>query len=161
MCNMNLDRFVRLLQISAVLALAALFWAASVIALRAQTAPEPAIKNIFWQPNQLQQGSPAFITVELNRVAVRVSGTWTGKTLTFFRSDDPKIWHALAGADLDTQPGNYDLSVTALLSTGKRLRLTKRAEIAAASFKPAPPRYPSSSSNLTPRSDARSSMTRS
>ncbi len=70
--------------------------------------PAPGIKNVFWQPNELQQGSVAFITVELERVPLRVTGKWIGKDLAFFKSDNPKIWYALAGADLETQPGTYD-----------------------------------------------------
>jgi hypothetical protein len=50
------------------------------------------IKNEFWQPNELQQGSVAFITVELERVPLRVTGKWIGKDLAFFKSDNPKIW---------------------------------------------------------------------
>ena len=30
---------------------------------------ESAIKNVFWQPNELQPGSVNFLTVELNRAA--------------------------------------------------------------------------------------------
>jgi len=95
----------------------------------------PAVKNVFWQPNQLQQGSAAFFTVELNRVPVGVSGTWIGKTLTFFKSDNPEIWYALAGADVETQPGSYDLEVTAVLADGNRLRSAKQVELVAANFK--------------------------
>jgi hypothetical protein len=42
----------------------------------------------------------------------RVTGKWIGKDLAFFKSDNPKIWYALAGADLETQPGTYDLTLT-------------------------------------------------
>jgi murein DD-endopeptidase MepM/ murein hydrolase activator NlpD len=136
---MNLDRIVRLVRVGSLLALAALFWVVSAIALRAQgveAASEPAIRNVFWQPNQIQQGSAAFITVELNRVPVRVSGTWIGKSLTFFKSsENPKVWYALAGADLETKPDSYDLAVTAVLSNGKRLQLVKPVDVAAAEFK--------------------------
>jgi hypothetical protein len=75
--------------------------------------------------HQLQQGSPAFVTVTLNRVPGRVSGAWIGKTTSFSKSDDPKIWYALAGADLETQPGSYELSVTAVLPGGKVLKMVK------------------------------------
>jgi hypothetical protein len=121
-------------------------WAFSGFALEAQTAqsrqgpapieaPPPAIKNVFWQPPQLKQGSVAFITVELNRVPLRVSGTWIGKTLTFSKSENPKIWYALAGADLQTQPGTYDLSINAILPGGKPLKLVKPVDVTATEFK--------------------------
>jgi murein DD-endopeptidase MepM/ murein hydrolase activator NlpD len=98
-------------------------------------APSTAIKNVFWQPNGLQQGSPAFFTVELERPAVRVSAVWIGKTLNFFKTDDPKIWYALGGADLETQPGSYELQIMASLPGGRTARASKKIDIAAATFK--------------------------
>ena len=77
------------------------------------------IKNVFWQPNDLQQGSVVFVTVEFGRVPLRVTGRWIGKELAFFKSDNPKIWYALAGADLETQPGTYDLTLTAVMVGGR------------------------------------------
>lgn len=115
----------------------------SLVAL-AQTTPsrtareisEPEIKNLFWQPNQIQQGSPALFTIELNRVPARVTGTWLDKTLTFFKSpDDPKIWYALAGADFQTQAGSYPVKVVAVLADGKRLSTEKPVDVAAKDFK--------------------------
>ena len=94
----------------------------------------PGIKNVFWQPNDLQQGSITFITVELDRAPLRVTGQLIGKNLAFFKSDNPKIWYALAGADLETQPGTYDLSVRAILPGGRVARSLKKVEIAAGSF---------------------------
>jgi murein DD-endopeptidase MepM/ murein hydrolase activator NlpD len=76
------------------------------------------------------------ITVELNRVPSHVSGTWIGKSLTFFKSpENPKVWHALAGADLETKSDTYDLAVTAVLPSGKRLQMVKPLDLAAANFK--------------------------
>ena len=95
--------------------------------------PAHGIKNVFWQPNELQQGSVAFITVELDRVPRRVTGKWIGKDLAFFKSDNTKIWYALAGADLETQPGTYDLTLTAVM-IGRRV-IHKRVDIGAANFR--------------------------
>ena len=92
------------------------------------------IKNVFWQPNQMQQGSVAFFTVELEHAPRRVSATWIGKTLIFFHTDDAKVWYALAGADLETQPGSYDLQVTAVLPSGKVVRSVKKVDVAAGTF---------------------------
>jgi murein DD-endopeptidase MepM/ murein hydrolase activator NlpD len=97
--------------------------------------PAHGIKNVFWQPNELQQGSVAFITVELDRVPRRVTGKWIGKDLAFFKSDDPKIWYALAGADLETQPGTYDLTITAVMVGGRVVHSVKKVDIGAANFR--------------------------
>src|SRR3979411_31289 len=97
--------------------------------------PAQGMKNVFWQPNELQQGSVAFITVELGRGPRRVTGKWIGKDLAFFKSDNPKIWHALAGADLETQPGTYDLTVTAVTVGGRVIHSVKKVDIGAANFR--------------------------
>jgi murein DD-endopeptidase MepM/ murein hydrolase activator NlpD len=97
--------------------------------------PAQGIKNVFWQPNGLQQGSVAFITIELERVPLRVTGKWIGKDLAFFKSDNPKIWYALAGADLETQPGTYDLTLTALMVGGRVIHSLKKVDISAANFR--------------------------
>jgi murein DD-endopeptidase MepM/ murein hydrolase activator NlpD len=97
--------------------------------------PAHAIKNVFWQPNELQQGSVAFITVELDRVPRRVTGKWLGKDLAFFKSDNPKIWYALAGADLETQRGTYDLTITAVMVGGRVIHSSKKVDIGAANFR--------------------------
>jgi hypothetical protein len=96
--------------------------------------PTQGIKNVFWQPNELQQGSVAFITVELERVAVQVTGKLIGKNLPFFKSDNPKIWYALAGADLETQPGTYDLTVAAVMPGRRVTRSARQVDINAANF---------------------------
>ena len=82
----------------------------------------------------MQQGSVAFFTVELEHAPRRVSATWIGKTLIFFHTDDAKVWYALAGADLETQPGSYDLQVTAVLPSGKVVRSVKKVDVAAGTF---------------------------
>lgn len=93
-----------------------------------------AIHNVYWQPDTVQQGSPMLITVEMDRAAVRVTGTLDGKRLTFVRRDKPRMWYALAGIDLNTQPGSYDLHVAATLSNGRVARSLKSVDVAAANF---------------------------
>lgn len=100
------------------------------------------IKNLFWQPNQLQQGSVAFITVELGTAPLRLTGKMIGKNLSFFKSDNPKIWYALAGAGLETQPGTYDLSVRAVMSGGRVGHSLKKVDIAAGDFRSGPVNVP-------------------
>jgi murein DD-endopeptidase MepM/ murein hydrolase activator NlpD len=97
--------------------------------------PAQGIKNVFWQPNELQQGSVAFITVDLERIPRRVTGKWIGKDLAFFKSGNPKIWYALTGADLETQPGTYDLTITAVMVGGRVIHSLKKVDIGAANFR--------------------------
>jgi len=58
---------------------------------------ESAIKNVFWQPNELQPGSVTFFTVELNHEATKVSGQFLGKDLLFFYSGKAKVWYFASG----------------------------------------------------------------
>lgn len=101
--------------------------------LSAQT--ESAIKNVFWQPNELQPGSVILLTVELNHPAAKVSGNLLGKELLFFRSREAKVWYSLAGVDLKTTPGSYDLGIRATLSGGRVVRTVKPVEISSVTFK--------------------------
>jgi Peptidase family M23 len=117
-------------------ALAVLLLALAATAF-AQHAAEPRtepVKNVFWQPDQLPQGSPMLITCELTGAAQRVIATWRGKRLTFFPSEKPHIWYALAGVDLDTQPGPYDLKVSALMRTGHWASSVKSVTIEPGNF---------------------------
>lgn len=111
----------------------ALYCAQAQASTHTETKDE-AIKNVFWQPDQLQQGSPMFISCELNGAAVRVTATWQGKRLTFFHSEKPRIWYALAGAPMDLKPGPYELKVSAHMRTGRWASSTKSVTIAEANF---------------------------
>lgn len=97
---------------------------------------ETAIHNVFWQPNELHQGSPLFLTVELERPATRVTGNFVNKSVTFFADPaDKKKWHALAGVDLEAEPGQYGLDVSATLAGGHVARSRQQITIAAGDFK--------------------------
>lgn len=112
-----------------------LLWAGGAILAqgsRADTAS--AIHNVFWQPDTVVQGSPLLITVEMSRAAVRVTGTLGGKRLRFFRRDKPGMWYALAGIDLNDEPGNFDLHVNAVLRNRRVARAVKNMDVQAANF---------------------------
>ncbi len=99
-------------------------------------APLPsAFRNIFWQPNTLQQGSVIFFTVETASPATRVTGRLLGKELSFFKGDKPSVWYALAGIDLETSPGTYDLAVTATVPSHGISHGVKKITIAPGDFK--------------------------
>lgn len=117
------------------LSIAALMILAGAISPMFSQSSVQGIKNVFWQPNELQQGSVALITVELERVPLQVTGRWIEKNLTFFKSDNPKIWYALAGADLETQPGTYDLSVRGVMAGGRVVHSLKKTDIGVGNFR--------------------------
>ena len=101
---------------------------------RAPAAAErPEVKNIFWQPNEVKQGSPVLISVELSGPASQVNGTWLGKRLEFFRGDKPGLWVALAGADAEQKPGSFEVRVSASVR-GRLVRGTKQIDVQEAQF---------------------------
>jgi Peptidase family M23 len=93
------------------------------------------IKNVFWQPNDLQPGSVTFFTVELNREAAKVSGQFLGKELLFFYSGKAGVWYSLAGVDVETTPGTYDLRIRVALPGGRVARSVKPVEIGTVEFR--------------------------
>ncbi len=96
-------------------------------------AERPEIKNIFWQPDEVKQGSPVLISVELSGPARTVTGTWIGKLIRFTRSDKPHVWIAIAGPDLDQTPGSFELKVSATIR-GHLSHLAKPIEVKQAEF---------------------------
>ena len=103
------------------------------LSLFAQT--ESVIKNVFWQPNALKPGSVSFFTVELDRNATKVSGQFLGRSLLFFHSDRARVWYSLAGVDVETTPGIYELSVRATLAGGRLARIVRDVEIGPVTFR--------------------------
>jgi murein DD-endopeptidase MepM/ murein hydrolase activator NlpD len=96
-------------------------------------AERPEVKNLFWQPNEVTQGSPVLITVELSGPGREVTGTWLGKRIRFAPSDKPRQWVALAGADVDQPPGSFELKVRATIR-GRAAQLAKPIEVKEAQF---------------------------
>lgn len=99
-----------------------------------RTAADLHVKNVLLQPNDMVQGSPVFVTVEFEQPAVRVTGTFVKKSLSFFKTDDARVWYALAGNDVETQPGTYTLAVSAVLAGGRVGRATRQVEIGSGNF---------------------------
>ena len=93
----------------------------------------PEVKNIFWQPNDIKQGSPVLISVELSGPASEVNGTWLGKRIPFARSGQPHVWMALAGADVDQPPGSFKVRVSAKMG-GRLASLDKEIEVKEGQF---------------------------
>ena len=68
---------------------------------------------IRWNPEDLMNGSPCLFTIQLSDSSSSVNGTWQGHKLKFFRTKQaPDRWYAIAGIDVATTPGDYELSVT-------------------------------------------------
>jgi murein DD-endopeptidase MepM/ murein hydrolase activator NlpD len=93
----------------------------------------PEVKNIFWQPDDVKQGSPVLISVELSGPATEVNGTFLRKQVRFTPSGQPRVWVALAGADVDQTPGSFEVRVNARMS-GRVAHLAKPIEVKEGQF---------------------------
>jgi hypothetical protein len=100
-----------------------------------ETALPVVFRNIFWQPNEFAQGSVTLFTVEMMKPASRVSGRFLSKELSFFKGEKPMTWYALAGVDLETRPGTYDLAITAVVPGNGLVHATKKIDVAEGNFK--------------------------
>lgn len=94
---------------------------------------KPEVKNIFWQPNEVKQGSPVLISVEVSGAARDVTGSWLGKRIRFSPSEKPHTWIALAGPDLDQKPGSFDLQIRAVVR-GHIVHGAKQIDVQEAQF---------------------------
>lgn len=120
-------------RLAALLVVAALLTCAADAQANGARTRRSEVKNVFWQPNDVKQGSPVLITVEVSGRAREVNGTWLGKRVRFWHSEEPHVWEALAGIDLDQQPGNSDLKVSAKIG-GRIAQLTKPIQVNEAQF---------------------------
>ena len=62
-------------------------------------------------PAFVEAGSPELIRVEAPG-ATLVTGEWLGQKVQFFESKDMKSWFALAGVDVQTEPGTSKLKIS-------------------------------------------------
>jgi murein DD-endopeptidase MepM/ murein hydrolase activator NlpD len=89
-------------------------------------------------PEQLQNGSPCLVTVQLDSAARSVSGSMQGHSVVFFASPDKRTWYSLAGIDVETAPGIYPLAIEATLEDGSHRALQKDVVVAEAPYEKVP-----------------------
>jgi hypothetical protein len=101
-----------------------------------------SVANIATIPERLTNGSPFLLTVKLSGRASAVQGTITGRPILFFHNKPEgrnaggaDTWCALAGIDVETEPGTYPLEVEATTTDGKILKIGRQIQVAAASYR--------------------------
>ena len=94
--------------------------------------------SIVLAPEQLQNGSPCLVTVQLDSAARSVSGIMQGHAVVFFASPDRRTWYSLAGIDVETTPGTYPLAIEATLGDGSHRTLHKDVAVAEAPYEKVP-----------------------
>jgi murein DD-endopeptidase MepM/ murein hydrolase activator NlpD len=113
------------------------FRVAAVLAgmMAAMLAPAPAhgqTTEITLTPASVEAGSPELIRFDAPASA-RPEGEWLGRKLQFFRARDERAWYALAGVDVEAQPGPSTLKV--VMDGTKGTTLQKQVTILPAHYR--------------------------
>jgi hypothetical protein len=88
-----------------------------------------AFKSIVWTPSALASGSPCLFTVQFQNPPASLKGDWLGREVEFFPSPEKGVWYALAGADVETEPGSYTLALHATMPDGHAISATREIHI--------------------------------
>jgi murein DD-endopeptidase MepM/ murein hydrolase activator NlpD len=99
-------------------------------------------KSIAWSPSQLASGSPCLFTVEFQTPPVALRGEWFQREVDFFPSHEKTVWYALAGADVETNPGMYTFTLHATMADGKSVDATREISIGPAHYRQVELRVP-------------------
>ena len=94
-------------------------------------ATQVADRSVDITPKLVAAGSPELIRVTAPG-AKSVDGEWLGRRIQFF--SDHGVWVALAGVDVEAQPGTSDLHITAH-TDNKDLDLSRKIEIHPAHYR--------------------------
>ncbi|WP_263410476.1 M23 family metallopeptidase [Terriglobus tenax] len=91
-------------------------------------------QTITWQPRQVQQASPILFTLTLDKPATRINATWLDKSVAFFSSEDRRTWYALAGPDVEQQPGEYTITLDGTYAGGAPLHASQNVQVTEGNF---------------------------
>jgi murein DD-endopeptidase MepM/ murein hydrolase activator NlpD len=108
----------------------------AVLPLYSLQVPATAAKNkatdswsVAWQPTRLVNGSPVVFRVTPPERLKSLSGKWLEHQVFFSADPQGKIWYGIAGASLETRPGNYALELKAATAAGKDISFEKQIAV--------------------------------
>jgi murein DD-endopeptidase MepM/ murein hydrolase activator NlpD len=82
-----------------------------------------------WEPPRPVNGSPVAFRVSSPERLKSLSGKWLEHDVFFSSDSQGRVWYGIAGASLETRPGNYPLELKGSTTTGKELLLQKRITV--------------------------------
>jgi murein DD-endopeptidase MepM/ murein hydrolase activator NlpD len=85
--------------------------------------------SVRWKPTLPVNGSPIVLRVTSPARLKSLSGKWLAHEVFFSSDSQGKVWYGIAGASLETRPGNYLLELNGVTSTGKELSFQKRITV--------------------------------
>ncbi len=85
--------------------------------------------SVRWQPTLPVNGSPIIFRVTSPEPLNSLSGKWLAHEVFFSPDSHGKVWFGIAGASLETRPGNYILQLKGVTTTNKELSFEKQVTI--------------------------------
>jgi murein DD-endopeptidase MepM/ murein hydrolase activator NlpD len=85
--------------------------------------------SVHWQPTRPVNGSPVVFRVTSPTRLESLSGKWLEHELFFSSDSDGKVWYGIAGASLETRPGNYSLELKGATTAGKEASFQKQVTV--------------------------------
>jgi murein DD-endopeptidase MepM/ murein hydrolase activator NlpD len=96
-------------------------------------APKPKAKiadfSVRWQPTRPVNGSPVVFRVTSPERLNSLSGKWLEHGVFFSSDSQSKVWYGIAGASLETHPGNYPLELKGATASGREVSFQKRVTV--------------------------------
>jgi murein DD-endopeptidase MepM/ murein hydrolase activator NlpD len=85
--------------------------------------------SVRWQPTRPVNGSPVVFRATSPERLKSLSGRWLEHELFFSSDPRGKVWYGIAGASLETRPGNYSLELKGVTTIGKELSFQERVKV--------------------------------
>src|SRR5580700_11894979 len=85
--------------------------------------------SVSYKPLRLVNGSPIVFHVVSPEPLKSLAGKWLEHEVFFSSDSRAKVWYGLAGASLETRPGNHSLDLKGIAATGKDLSFQKQIVI--------------------------------
>ena len=85
--------------------------------------PARQVVDVTWEPATPVNGSPCLFRVRLPKPLKSLNGRWQGRQVFFNFDASSGDWFGLAGIDLDTAAGEYQLTLNLTYKDGARLSL--------------------------------------
>ncbi len=92
-------------------------------------------QKITWSPSRLESGSPVLFRIDLDQAAGEWHGVWLNHAIVFTKAEDGKTWYALAGIDVEQEPGTYSLDLTGTAADGSALHVKQDVPVLPAQYK--------------------------
>jgi murein DD-endopeptidase MepM/ murein hydrolase activator NlpD len=84
--------------------------------------------SVRWEPRAPVNGSPIVFRVSAAERLKSLSGKWLEHDVFFSSDSQGKVWYGIAGASLETRPGNYPLELKGVI-IGKEFLFQKRIKV--------------------------------